>query len=156
MININGKTSKSISMDDFEELEVLIFYDYPLLILMNFKKDNSKWILRWIDSNEDETDTKNKRIDRWMLFDIEENQLNQLKTGELSLREAIYFYKHSFYVVDTDDHRRSRSIRETRPHLLPAHYLPKVDLTLNGQSDTIYKKIRGNYSALGSLNSSYA
>jgi hypothetical protein len=123
--NIKGKAVANTLFKNFSVNEILMEYDFPLLISAKSPKDEN-WLFKWCDSVE------NSSQDIWIAFKISDKRLNSLISNTISLREVVTLPEFKLYLFEGDQIFSPTNIKEVLPENLSPLYIPLEDITLQG------------------------
>jgi hypothetical protein len=121
---IEGSKAKSNIFQGFNIKEILIEYDFPLLLEASSPQGDS-WLFKWCDTIE-------HKLERWIALPISESRLNAIKNDKISLREAVTLPEKEFYIFDTKSLFEPSEIKKSSPEKLPLDYLPSDDISVHG------------------------
>ena len=116
---VNGLRLKAFFLKNLEKIADLIYFDGPLL--SHFKnEDGDSYLYYWCDADE--------VYNRWLVFRVTDEDLNQYLLRQSSLREIILDLADGFmYVADIDDDLNFDNVYIIQPEDLPTVYFPDVD-----------------------------
>jgi len=113
MWEVVGKPKDPRLFGCFEPIEVLIWYDCPRTFTMN-DQDGDLCLAQWLDEDPETM--------RFLVVPITSKQIEQLKRGELTLRESLD--QPRVYVVDQANNGDVRAVWLTELSDLPQDSLP--------------------------------
>ena len=115
---------RSPFLGQLEYKEYLMYYDQPLLFTLNDKINNL--FLGMLAYDEDD-------IKKWIIVQVTQNRLKNLKHGQLSVYDAFTKPENNFFMVEyVNGHYSEKAIDMS----LPEEYLPDTDLFLHCNDDT--------------------
>lgn len=123
---ISDSAAKEDVFKGFVVKEKLIEYDFPLLLVAESPEGES-WLFKWCD-----TLGEPASAGRWIAFRVTQHRLDSIKTGHITLREAVALPENEFYVFDAKTLFEPVSIRLSSPDKLPIDYLPSDDVAIDG------------------------
>ncbi len=119
MIKLKGISLPEFPFLNHKKVADIFYYEGP--ILSHFKGENdSDFFYYWIDRDE--------KLNRWLIFPLEEHRIIEYLNGYVSLRDLIYNFKNNFiFTVDIDRDLNYSNAIMINPFQLPSNYLPEEE-----------------------------
>lgn len=125
MESLKGQKISRLPFGTLKKVADLVYFDGPLLALFKNEHGDS-YLYHWCDVD----DSNN----RWLIFRVDDRDLNRFMSSKLSLHQLVLNPPDGFLVsADVDNDRHYHNLHLLTPQDLPDDYVP--------ESDSLYSEI---------------
>jgi hypothetical protein len=116
---LKGQKISGLPFSPLKKVADLVYFDGPLLALFKNERSDS-YLYNWCDVDE--------RSNRWLIFRVDDRNLNGFMSGKLSLQQLVLSPPDGFLVsADVDNEGLYHNLHLLKPQDLPDDYVPAQD-----------------------------
>lgn len=116
---LKGEKISRLPFSALKKVADLVYFDGPLLALFKNERSDS-YLYNWCDVDE--------RSNRWLIFRVDDRNLNGFMSGKLSLQQLVLSPPDGFLVsADVDNEGLYHNLHLLEPRDLPDDYVPAPD-----------------------------
>lgn len=114
-----GQKISGLPFGTLKKVADLVYFDGPLLALFKNERGDS-YLYHWCDADE--------RTNRWLIFRVDDRDLNGFMSGKSSLQQLVLNPPDGFLVsADVDNEGQYHNLHLLTPHDIPDDYVPEPD-----------------------------